>query len=1418
MKNFITKVKTHADHNQILADQTMKPARFGFLLIWVAVFSVFSSFSQNQTCFVSSANPPNPNVTATVTWTFTATTVTIRTTLAKTFVDNTYGTNIIGWPGPHKFNDLVGSDKLQLALYDATNVKQLEFKIDYISASSSVPSGYKTLGVTGGDGGMIFGSASNIVSCMTSLDKNFNSYGYVLTSNSPATDLNYTPNPTYPNWIFDVWYEVTVNLSAFGAPGFGSVAITNIHASPSKTGNNTEPVEPGPCPILAATAVAADVTCGTTCTGSIDLTITNGTPPYSVLWSNGATTQDLTALCPGTYTVTVSDAASPPATATATAVVDPAPSVCSGEFCFSSSANPPKPEVSAKVTWTLNPDNTVTIRTTLAKTFVDNTYGTNIIGWPGAHKFNDLVGSDKVQLALYDANNVKKLEFKIDYITASSSAPSGYKTLGVTGGDGGMIVGSASDIVSCMTSLDKNFNTFGYVLTSNSPATDNNYTPNPTYPNWIFDVWYEVKVNLSAFGAAGFGSVDITNIHASPSKTGSNSEPVDPGPCPVLTAVAVATDVACGTTCTGSINLTITNGTPPYSVLWSNGATTEDLTALCPGTYTVTVTDAATPPATATATATVDPAPAVCSGNICFGSCTNNPNVWANILWTLNADNTITLRTVFAKTFVDNTYGTNAIGWPNGHTFNNLVGSDKLQLALYDANNVKVLEFKIDYITASSSAPSGYKTLGVTGGDGGMIVGSANYIVSCMTSLDKNFNDYGYVLTSNSPATNNLYAPNPTYPNWIYDVWYEVKVDLAAFGAAGYGHPAIALVHASPSKTGNNSECVEPVPCPAATLGDRVVLDGVCPPEFNPIFCPGFGIQDAGEPGVPDVLVSLYTCADVFVSSMHTDANGYYLFTNLAPGSYYVIFSELPDNRSFSAQDQGSDDSKDSDANPLGKTACVTLAAGDINLTVDAIIYNSKTCPQFEVVCPPDITLPCNGVIPDPDPTSVTWDPDPDCIYDPVVVTFVSDVPAWNGCIETITRTYKAEDASGKIAYCSHTIMRKVDNDPPLISGVGGPQTISCTETPVFSEPTAFDNCDGALIVPLPYTDAIVPGACDAVYTITRTWTATDLCGKSSTASQTITVVDNSCPPASTVPPVVDGLLDPSYQFFKNVSLGTLGDQQYSRGTMYKFEDATSLYLAYVESRAVNDNVYGPLPSDVIYAGWGFPYYHVWDHLVGSDRVRIQLLNSGGTMVFDVEFDYLFPQWLGGVLIGYNSGTLAELPLGANAGAFYDGSPATALGYNNVVTSQTSEDKNQSCVSQSVFETNSPGPPESSYPCWEYRYIYEVKISKAGLGLNDPFNDPSKLLVPEVHNSPNKDATGIKGFKYCDANNNGAWDPGEAGLGGWQINLAGPTNHSPLQTPTVIMSSIMLQSALTRSRKLHNPGMSRHKARHHLVL
>ncbi|MFN8489149.1 MAG: SdrD B-like domain-containing protein [Caldilineaceae bacterium] len=103
------------------------------------------------------------------------------------------------------------------------------------------------------------------------------------------------------------------------------------------------------------------------------------------------------------------------------------------------------------------------------------------------------------------------------------------------------------------------------------------------------------------------------------------------------------------------------------------------------------------------------------------------------------------------------------------------------------------------------------------------------------------------------------------------------------------------------------------------------------------------GVQDSTETtGVPGVIVKLYNADGTLRATTVTDANGNYVFNNLAPGSYYVVF--IPPATYTVSPNNAGDKTQDSDLDvTLGRTPTVTLTAGEHNTTVDLGVYIPPT-------------------------------------------------------------------------------------------------------------------------------------------------------------------------------------------------------------------------------------------------------------------------------------------------------------------------------------------------------------------------------------------------------------------------------------------------------------------------------------------
>ncbi|MFO0362054.1 MAG: hypothetical protein ACK500_09510, partial [Flavobacteriales bacterium] len=106
-----------------------------------------------------------------------------------------------------------------------------------------------------------------------------------------------------------------------------------------------------------------------------------------------------------------------------------------------------------------------------------------------------------------------------------------------------------------------------------------------------------------------------------------------------------------------------------------------------------------------------------------------------------------------------------------------------------------------------------------------------------------------------------------------------------------------------------------------------------------------------------------------------------------------------------------------------------------------------------------------------------------------------------------IIRTFTATDLCGNSS-SAEQIITVQDTTDPVFTFVPEGGYFSCEETLNYGQAAAEDNCGTALVTFADATETI----CANSYVITRTWTATDLCGNTATAVTTYTVFDNIAP------------------------------------------------------------------------------------------------------------------------------------------------------------------------------------------------------------------------------------------------------------------------------------------------------------------
>jgi hypothetical protein len=180
------------------------------------------------------------------------------------------------------------------------------------------------------------------------------------------------------------------------------------------------------------------------------------------------------------------------------------------------------------------------------------------------------------------------------------------------------------------------------------------------------------------------------------------------------------------------------------------------------------------------------------------------------------------------------------------------------------------------------------------------------------------------------------------------------------------------------------------------------------------------------------------------------------------------------------------------------RTWTATDACGNSVTVTQQITVSDDEPPVFDQQLM-DVTLACGEELIPPVVTASD-----DC--GGVVFVAYNQDNASGGC-PNIFRTWTATDACGNTAVMTQTLFIE-DNEPPLISGIIFALEATCENIPDLPIPFVSDNCDENVDVTV--SESVNGTGCEQM--LIRTWIATDDCGNTNIATQSISLIDETPP------------------------------------------------------------------------------------------------------------------------------------------------------------------------------------------------------------------------------------------------------------------------------------------------------------------
>ena len=528
---------------------------------------------------------------------------------------------------------------ISTAVVTLTNPTPLTVSTTTINATCSLLNGSATANAVGGTGPYTYSwNTTPVQTTQTASGIGAGTYTVTVTSVGPCTS---TATATVSSTGSITATATSTNVSCFGGTN-GTASVTPLGGGPYTYTWNTTPVQntqtatnlpagsytvtvsSSGCTTTASVIITqptlltvATTQTNTTCglaNGSATATPSGGTGPYTYLWSNGQTTQTVTNLLSGPYTVTVTSVGGCTVTSNILILNTGAPSVTiptqTNVSCFGGINGVATSSITGGVSPFTYSWNTIPVQTTPSATNLPaGNYTVTITGANGCTATAAVVITQPTQLnASITTANVLCFGNSTGSATATPSggtSPYTYlwsntQTTPITNS---LLIGTynctVTDANGCNIIVSANITqpTQLTLATTSSinPLCNGSTNGSITVaaaggvgPNYLYSINAGPNQLTPTFTnlTAGNYSILVTDQNGcTATVTVTLTQPT------TLTLNANIGNVNCFNACNGTLLANPTGGTLPYSYLYSNGSTSNPVSGLCAGTYSVLVTD-----------------------------------------------------------------------------------------------------------------------------------------------------------------------------------------------------------------------------------------------------------------------------------------------------------------------------------------------------------------------------------------------------------------------------------------------------------------------------------------------------------------------------------------------------------------------------------------------------------------------------------------------------------------------------------------------------------------------------------------------------------------------------------------------------------------------------------------------------------